>query len=125
MGFLKDEFGIEENLGMKESTIEYNHSVFIHFVNGSQENEELYTVGMRLSKFIEEHRLGVYDFHEVAMDGTHGTLFMYGNDAEKLFKGVLPILKIPAFLKGATAVLRFGSYKDQEDKEIEVELDNA
>lgn len=125
MGFLKDEFGIEENLGMKESTIEYNHSVLIHFFNESQENDELYTVGMRLSKFIEEHRLGVYDFHEVAMNGTHGTLFMYGTDAEKLFKGVLPILRIPAFLKGATAVLRFGSYKDQDAKEIEVELDNV
>lgn len=121
---MKELFENELNSDSEESKVDYQHAVLVHFINGTQGMEDHYTVGAELSRAIEQKGLGVYDFHEIAMDDSHGTLFMYGNNAEDLFKGVLPILKKAQFCKGATAVLRFGSH-NTEVPEIEVDIDTA
>lgn len=42
------------------------------------------------------------------MDYSDGFLYMYGPNAETLFKTVKPILGSENFMKGAVATLRFG-----------------
>jgi hypothetical protein len=124
MGFFKDTFGIEGSSDFEETESEFKHSVLIYFHNGTEGMEDHYELGKVLSNFIGEQKLGVYDGHEIAMDDSHGTLFMYGHNAEDLFKGVLPILKKAEFLKGGSAVLRFGTY-EEDAKEIVIELEDC
>lgn len=51
-----------------------------------------------------------------------GTLFMYGPNAEELFKVVKPILEQTDFTQGAWAVMRFGGlYDDASELEIQIE----
>ena len=107
----------EENI-----TVKFDHSVIVHFSKYlSEELEDLHNLELKLIKLIDESGLGMYDGHEIAMDDTDGTLYMYGTNAESLFKLVLPTLQETDFLKGAIATLRFRSY-DEEASEIDLEI---
>lgn len=55
---------------------------------------------------------GEYDGNEVAKDGSHGTLYMYGPDAERLFETVRTVLEASEFMNGATVKLRYGPAKN-------------
>jgi hypothetical protein len=54
------------------------------------------------------------------MDDTHGRFFTYGNNAEELFKLMLPILKEYEFLKNATVQLNFVNEEHQRDLEFKL-----
>lgn len=97
------------------------HSVIIHFYYGIDELDPLHQLEMELTKLISEKGVGVYDGHEIAMDSSDGFLYMYGPNAETLFKAVLPVLERTEFMKGAIAKLRFGPPEDGVS-EIEVKL---
>lgn len=97
------------------------HSVVIYFNYGKEENEPFYELSDKLRHIIEEKQLGIYDGHEIAMDNTDGSYYMYGPNAEEIFKAIKPVLDQTGFMKGATAVLTFGP--DGEDVPVlEVEL---
>ncbi|MFP4664009.1 MAG: hypothetical protein ACLFM1_06235 [Bacteroidales bacterium] len=57
------------------------------------------------------------------MDNSDGSLYMYGKNAETLFKAVLPALKAHPLMQGATAHLQFGKTEDNP-KSIDVRLDD-
>ena len=98
------------------------HSVIINFYYGMDDNlNSLYNLDKALDQIITIEKVGVYDYHEINMDDTDGRLFMYGPNAESLFKAVKPTLEATDFIRGAIAVLRFGPC-DQDVPEIEVEL---
>lgn len=97
------------------------HSVVIHFFYGRHELEPLHEFEELLRQAIEENEVGIYDGHEIAMNATDGCLFMYGKNAESLFKVVKPVLEECVFMKGAVAYLRFGP-SGHESPEIEIEL---
>ncbi|MEA3447322.1 MAG: hypothetical protein U9Q98_02580 [Bacteroidota bacterium] len=69
------------------------------------------------------YHLGYYDGHELAMDNSDGFLYMYGRNAETLFKAVLPALKAHPLMQGATTHLEFGDIEDNP-KSIDIKLDN-
>jgi hypothetical protein len=60
-----------------------------------------------LITIIDRDELGQYDGHEDGPAGT--TLFMYGADAEHLFKGVEETLRAAAICTGANITIRMGS----------------
>ena len=97
------------------------HSVIVHFNYGMDELDPLHDLECKLEKVIMENEVGEYDGHEIAMDGSDGFLYMYGFNAETLFKTVKPTLEATEFMKGATAQLRFGPPEDGV-MEIEVEI---
>ena len=76
----------------------------------------------KLEKVIKEQGVGEYDGHEVAVDMSDGFLYMYGLNAEELFKTVKPTLEQTDFTKGALARLRFGG-PGSGTKEIEIEIE--
>ncbi|PSR52107.1 hypothetical protein AHMF7605_00510 [Adhaeribacter arboris] len=115
--FGKQKGNQEENLKNNES----EHAVIIHFNYGIEGLEALHGLEDKLEKVITENNVGDYDGHEIAVDYSDGFLYMYGPNAENLFKAVKPILVITDFMKGAKAKLRFGPPYDGV-KEIEVEL---
>ncbi len=97
------------------------HAVIIHFRYGIDELDPLHQLERVLEKLISEKGVGVYDGHEIAMDYSDGFLYMYGPNAEELFKAVQPMLEKTEFMKGAIAHLRFGPPEDGV-REIEVKL---
>ncbi|MDO8999989.1 MAG: hypothetical protein Q7W45_09510 [Bacteroidota bacterium] len=84
------------------------HAVIIYFHYPHNNLDILHELEIRLMKIISDNKAGDYDGHEVAMDDTDATLFMYGPNAETLFKTVKPLLEQTSFMKGAIANLRFG-----------------
>jgi hypothetical protein len=97
------------------------HSVIITFNYGIEELDELFALEDKLRNAIELKHVGEYDGHEIAIDSSDGTLYMYGPNAETLFKCIKPILDETEFMRGAIAQLRFGPPSD-DAKEIEIEL---
>jgi hypothetical protein len=98
------------------------HAVIIYFMYYKEELDELFELDKKLDKAITEQGVGRYDWHEINMDMSDGTLYMYGPNAENLFKAVKPILQQTDFTKRALAVLRFGGFEDGV-KQIEVYVD--
>ncbi|MGM0649511.1 MAG: hypothetical protein ACQES1_03275 [Bacteroidota bacterium] len=101
----------------------YNHAVIIHFYYGLDELDAVHEFEKRLTLIIENNRLGFYDGHELAMDNSDGFLYMYGKNAETLFKAILPALKAHPLMQGAAAHLEFGDIEDNP-KCIDVNLDD-
>jgi hypothetical protein len=100
---------------------EPEHAVIIHFLYGIDKLEPLHRLENELRKFINQKGVGEYDGHEIAIDYSDGFLYMYGPNAETLFKTVQPFLEQTDFMKGAIARLRFGPPEDGV-KEITVKM---
>jgi hypothetical protein len=84
------------------------HAVLLHFVYGSTDLSRLFALEEQLEKAIEAAKVGELDGNEVATDGSDGTLYLYGPDADALFSTVKPILEATDFMRGARATLRYG-----------------
>ena len=97
------------------------HAVIIRFNYGIEGLEELYLLEHKLEKALQEYNVGEYDGHEIAIDNSDGFLYMYGPNAENLYKSIKQILIETTFMKGAIAKLRFGP-PEEGVKEIEVEI---
>lgn len=95
------------------------HAVIVCFKYGYPDLEPLFALEEKLEAEIAAKSVGEYDGHEIAADGSEGTLYMYGPDADKLFQTVRPILESAPFMKGAIATLRYGPPEEEvEEKEI-------
>ncbi|MCC9166105.1 hypothetical protein LN893_04530 [Pontibacter sp. XAAS-A31] len=122
MGFFDKLFGKsqiqhEDNLKSNEP----EHAVIVRFDYGIEGLEPLHALEDKLEEVLEEKGVGEYDGHEIAVDYSDGFLYMYGPNAEILFKAVNPVLAETEFMKGAKAKLRFGPPEDGV-KEVEVEI---
>jgi hypothetical protein len=97
------------------------HAVIVYFQYRKDDLEPLHALDHSLEAVIRENNVGKYDWHEIAMDLSDGSIYMYGPNAEALFKAVKPTLESTDFMKGAIAVLRFGPIHDNTS-EIEIEI---
>lgn len=88
------------------------HSVVIWFDYGLNDDEPFYSLSLELARVLENTDIGIYDGHEIAMDNTDGSYYMYGANAETLFKMVLPTLEKYDFMKGSRAELCFGEFRE-------------
>lgn len=89
------------------------HAVIVNFTYiGSTDLSPLFALERQLEEAITSARAGEYDGNEVAVDGSHGCLYMYGPDADKLFAVVRPALEACGFMKGAKVRLRYGPPSD-------------
>lgn len=98
------------------------HALIVTFAyGGSTDLDPLFALERQLESVISTARVGEYDGNEVAVDGSDGTLYMYGPDADKLFAAVRPALEACSFMKGAVVKLRYGPPAD-DVREREVRL---
>ena len=123
MELLNNLFGKTQNTPKKLSSPdnEPEHAVIIHFDYCFEGLDALYELEEILEQLILENDVGEYDGHEIATDYSDGILYMYGSNAERLFKTIEPTLKGTEFMKGAIVRLRFGP-PEHGVKEIEVEI---
>ncbi|GMV92378.1 MAG: hypothetical protein AMXMBFR82_21560 [Candidatus Hydrogenedentota bacterium] len=98
--------------GSKEPEPSPSHAVIVHFQYGSTDLSRIFQLEKRLEDAIETSRAGEYDGNEIAVDGSDGSLYMYGPDADRLFDVVRPILESTDFMQGAKVMLRYGPPED-------------
>ena len=109
MGILSRLFGSKSKITAKPA----EHAVIVTFTYiGSTDLDPLFALELQLESAISAARVGEYDGNDVAVDGSDGTLYMYGPDADKLFAVVRPVLEACSFMKGATVKLRYGPPDD-------------
>jgi len=84
------------------------HAVIIEFNYGLEEDETFYDLSDKLRLLIDESGLGEYDGHEMNMDNSDGTFYMYGPDAKKLYGVIKKTIEQTPFMAGANVMLRFG-----------------
>ncbi len=99
-----------------------DQSVTIAFNYGLENLDALNNLSDDLEVVLEKEAVGELDGHEIATDKSHGFLFMYGANAENLFKVARPVLLQASFMKGAKATLRFGDTDNPDAHEITVDL---
>ncbi len=98
MGFFSKLFGSRSGPAAKAA----EHAVIVSFAyGGSTDLQPLFVLEEKLESGIAAARVGEYDGNEIAVDGSDGTLYMYGPDADKLFEVVRPILENSSFMRGA------------------------
>jgi hypothetical protein len=84
------------------------------------EREAIFALEDRLVDAIEGPGLGEFDGNEFG--GGECTLYMYGNDADRIFNAVAPILRSSPFARGGYALKRFGEAADPLAMEVKVPL---
>jgi hypothetical protein len=84
------------------------HAVIAHFGYGSTDPEPVFALSDLLEQAISAADVGEFDGNGLAADGTDGSLYMYGPDADRLFAVVRPILESAPFMRGAQVKLRYG-----------------
>jgi hypothetical protein len=62
--------------------------------------------------------VGKHEVHEIADDGSEVSLFLYGPDADALYRVISPILVESQFMRGATVTLWFGPRKWGTQKRV-------
>jgi hypothetical protein len=112
-----------------------NHAVIIQFFGFAEkfwtddEDEEegksldpLYALEDELIAALDGKNVGELDGHEIAIDGSDGTLFLYGPDADALFAAIQPVLKSSPVTQGGNATLRYGPHGQTNVLEKYIEL---
>jgi hypothetical protein len=97
-------------------------AVVVHFDYGSADWKPFFAFEKLLEDAINKSGAGDYDGNELAVDGSDGSLYMYGPDADKLFAVAKPILLSTSLLKNVTVTLRYGSVKDKLARVVKVRL---
>jgi len=104
MGLLSKLFGSRtaEKDGSSAQEVE------VYFEYGSTNFQYVYSLGDQLQVAINEAKVGEYDGHAIPADGSEGRYFIYGPDAEAIFKAITPVLEASPLMRGATVTLHFG-----------------
>ena len=89
-----------------------DHAVIVRFDYGQTDLSPLYELEDQLIAAIESAEVGEFDGNEVAVDGSDGTLYMYGPDADRLFEVVRPVLASATCIRNAVATIRYGPPED-------------
>lgn len=98
-----------------------DHAVIVRFQYGSTDLGVLLELEEKLEAAIVTAGAGEYDGNESAADGSHGSLYMYGSDADRLVEVILPILEAAPFMAGAEVAKRYGPPEDGV-REVEFEV---
>lgn len=97
------------------------HAVIVAFEYGDTDLDSLFELEDQLSDAIENAGVGEFDGNEIAANGTDGTLYMYGPDADKLFEAIKPVLESAVCIENVVATLRYGPPEEGvKERKIEV-----
>lgn len=95
--------------------------VIVNFKNVPRDIDAVFNTQDELEKAVEAAGVGEVDGNEIAVDGSDGSYFLYGPDADRLFEVILPLLKMSELCKDAQVVLRYGPADDNTpEKEVRV-----
>ena len=112
--------GIFSNLFSSKANETSEQAVIVHFNYGNADLQPIFDLQKKLDKAIEKANVGEFDSNKIAADYSDAFLYMYGQDADKLYDVIRPILEKTGFANGASVTLRYGPPGDgvQEEKII-------
>lgn len=117
MGILKKIFGKDQH----EPPRVPEHAVIVHFSYGKTDLQPIFDLEDELEAAINNAGVGEFDGNDIAQDGSDGSLYMYGPDADRLFESVRPVLESSNFIQGAIVTIRYGPPQDGvEEKEVKI-----
>jgi hypothetical protein len=90
----------------------------VHFGYGSTNYQHLYALEDELRRTITDAAVGMYEGHDVSVDGSDGYYFMYGPDAEAIFRVISPVLAASSFMHGARVTMWFGPRRWRTPKRV-------
>lgn len=93
-------------------------AVIVHFKYGSTDLTKLHVLEDELEQKLTNRSVGEYDGHEIAVDGSDGTFYLYGPDAKGVYEEVKDILTKSPFMNGAEVTLRYGPPEDGVRQEV-------
>jgi hypothetical protein len=96
------------------------HAVIAYFDYAADTLDALYDVEEQLEAALNAAGVGEFDGNEIAVDLSAGSLYMYGPDADVLFRVVRPILAGAACLRNTRVTLRFGPPEEDVPERVEV-----
>jgi hypothetical protein len=104
MGLLAKLFGAKHDpkKGPPEQEVE------VYFLYGSTNFQHVYALEDEVRHAILDAKVGHFEGHDLAADGSDGKLYMYGADAEAMYRAVEPVLTASTLMRGATITLWFG-----------------
>ena len=116
MGFFKKLFAKET----VPETLPDEQAVIVHFnYSGETDLQPLFDLEDELIEVIEAAQVGDLDGHDIAVDGSHGFLYMYGPDADRLFEAICPTLEKSTNPECHKAIVRYGPPVDGvEEREV-------
>jgi hypothetical protein len=98
------------------------HAVIVRTGTPSVLLDEIERLEADLDAAITASGGGELDGHEIAIDGSRATVFMYGADADLLFGSVAPVLKAHRISESGVATLRYGEADDPDAKELVIDI---
>lgn len=114
MGLLSKIFGEKKSapVGAPVQEIE------VHFSYGSTNYQHLYALEDQLRHVISDAAVGKYEGHDVSADGSDGYYYLYGPDAEAIYRVISPVLAGSTFMHGAKVTMWFGPRKWRTPKRV-------
>ena len=103
----------------------FTHAVLIVFQYGIDSIDPLHELADRLTYLLDQTDIGYYDGHELAMDDSDGSLYLYGHNAEQLYKLIEPTLFEVDWMEGAMVTLYFGDSTTRNTKTIDFVLEKT
>ena len=97
---------------------ESEQAVVVEFNYGLESTDAIFALEDQLEAAIEEAQVGDFDGDEIAADLSDGFLYMYGPDADAVFKVIEPILKSVGFMRGAKVKLVYGELGEDVPRKI-------
>jgi hypothetical protein len=70
--------------------------------------DDLHALEKKLTRAIQSAHAGVFDEDEIAVDGSQGTVYMYGPNADALFAVVKPLVRSSTSLVKPVATILYG-----------------
>lgn len=104
MGLLSKLFASRDSAknGAPEQEVE------ILFEYGSTNFQYVYALGDQIQLAVAEAKVGEYDGHALPADGSEGRYFVFGPDAEAIFKVIAPVLASSPVTSRAKVTLHYG-----------------
>lgn len=117
MGIFKNLFGKKPEQPKSDPN---KQAVIVEFNYGLATLDRLFEVDDLLEAAVEKAGVGEHDGHEIAVDLSDGSYYLYGPDADKLYEVIRPILEDQDFTKGAKATLRYGPPEEGVPERTEI-----
>jgi hypothetical protein len=95
------------------------HAVMVKFNYGLPDLQRLYDIEDELATAINEAGVGEFDGHEIAINLSDGSLYLYGPNGDAILDLVKPLLASTPFMKAAQIIVRYGpAGEDVPEKRI-------
>lgn len=92
--------------------------VIVHFFYGVSDLSALHVLEEELDSALQRNMVGEYHGYEMSSDNGDGYLFILGDNAEKIFTCIKPLLENFYFMDRCMVTLRSGTMSDVSAKEF-------